>query len=121
MQELKEAVETVPELRSVLKEDTCKALIMLGTCKVERNEAKQALKQAYTTLMTLPNDVVASTVTELVNRLAKEKQACFFFPFWSFEIIVLYLRSLPTIFFFFSIVVVIFFYVFLGKVSVGEE
>ncbi|XP_024398750.1 mannose-6-phosphate isomerase 2 [Physcomitrium patens] len=73
-EELKEAVETVPELRSVLKEDTCKALIMLGTCKVERNEAKQALKQAYTTLMTLPNDVVASTVTELVNRLAKEKQ-----------------------------------------------
>lgn len=75
VQELKHAVETVPELRSVLGEITSEALIEIGRSGVEGDEAKRTLKEAYTTLMTLPNDVVASTVSNLVTRLVKDKQA----------------------------------------------
>ncbi|KAG0596051.1 hypothetical protein M758_UG220000 [Ceratodon purpureus] len=73
-EELKHAVETVPELRSVLGETTSEALIEIGRSGVEEDEAKRILKEAYTTLMTLPNDVVASTVSNLVTRLVRDKQ-----------------------------------------------
>ena len=74
MQELKHAVETVPELRSVLGESTSEALVENGRSNAEGDKAKRVLKEAYTTLMTLPNDVVASTVSKLVTRLVKDKQ-----------------------------------------------
>lgn len=73
-------METVPELRSVLGEDTCQDLVVIGRKSVGEEEAKRTLKEAYTTLMTLPNDVVASTVSELVTRLVKDKQARFSRP-----------------------------------------
>lgn len=73
-EELKHAVETVPELRSVLGETTSEALIEIGRSSGEGDVAKRTLKEAYTTLMTLPNDVVASTVSNLVTRLVKDKQ-----------------------------------------------
>jgi mannose-6-phosphate isomerase len=79
VQELKHAVETVPELRSVLGETTSEALIEIGRSSGEGDAAKRTLKEAYTTLMTLPNDVVASTVSNLVTRLVKDKQARSFF------------------------------------------
>ena len=73
-EELEHAVETVPELRSVLGDATSEALIEMGRSGVDGEEAKRTLKEAYTTLMTLPNDVVASTVSNLVARLVKDKQ-----------------------------------------------
>lgn len=73
-EELKQAVETVPELRSVLGEATCQILVEIGRSSVEGEEAKQTLKNAYTTLMTLPKDVVNSTVSKLVTRLVKDEQ-----------------------------------------------
>lgn len=73
-------METVPELRSVLGEATSEALIQLGQSKVSGDESKRKLKEAYTILMTLRNDVVSSTVSQLVIRLVEEKQACHFFP-----------------------------------------
>ncbi|XP_024379036.1 mannose-6-phosphate isomerase 2 [Physcomitrium patens] len=73
-EELKQAVETVPELRSVLGEATSEALIQLGQCKVSGDESKRKLKEAYTILMTLRNDVVSSTVSQLVIRLVEEKE-----------------------------------------------
>ena len=81
MQELKYAVETVPELRSILGESTSEALVEIGRSNAGGDEAKRVLKEAYTTLMTLPNDVVASTVSKLVTRLVKDKQvrSSFFF------------------------------------------
>lgn len=69
-------METVPELRSVLGEDTCQVLVEIGRSSVEGEDAKRILKEAYTTLMTLPKDVVASTVSQLITRLVKDKQAC---------------------------------------------
>jgi hypothetical protein len=34
------------------------------------------LKTAFTTLMSLSKDVVASTVSDLIGRLVRDKQAC---------------------------------------------
>lgn len=73
-EELKQAVETVPELRSVLGEETSRDLVDIGRSHGDEEEAKRTLKEAYTTLMTLPNDIVASTVEKLVTRLVKDKQ-----------------------------------------------
>jgi len=76
VQELKQAVETIPELRSVLGEETCQELVTIGRSRVRGEQAKRTLKEAYTTLMTLPKDVVGSTVEKLVTRLVRDKQAC---------------------------------------------
>lgn len=54
----------------------CRDLVDIGRSHGEEEEAKRTLKEAYTTLMTLPNDTVASTVEKLVTRLVKDKQAC---------------------------------------------
>ncbi|CAK9210316.1 unnamed protein product [Sphagnum troendelagicum] len=73
-EELKQAVETVPELQSVLGADKVHDLIELGKNRVNGDEAKPVLKAAFTTLMTLPKDVVTDSVSALVSRLAQEKE-----------------------------------------------
>ena len=76
MQELKKAMDTVPELRLVLGEHLSQSLIELASNKVKDEEAKLTLKTAFTTLMSLSKDVVASTVSDLIGRLVRDKQAC---------------------------------------------
>ncbi len=70
-------METVPELQSVLGEDKVHDLIELGKNRVNGDEAKPVLKAAFTTLMTLPKDVVTDSVSALVSRLAQEKEVIF--------------------------------------------
>ena len=76
MQELKKAVDAVPELRLMLGEHLSQSLVDLASDKVKDEGAKSILKCAFTTLMTLPKDVVASTVSDLVGRLMRDKQVC---------------------------------------------
>ena len=76
MQELKKAIDTVPELRLVLGEHVSQSLLELASNKVKDEEAKLTLKTAFTTLMSLSKDVVASTVSDLIGRLVRDKQAC---------------------------------------------
>jgi hypothetical protein len=76
VQELKKAMDTVPELRLVLGEHLSQSLIELASNKVKDEEAKLTLKTAFTTLMSLSKDVVASTVSDLIGRLVRDKQAC---------------------------------------------
>lgn len=65
----------MPELRSVLGEETSEAVVTLGSNRDNVEGARPALKAAFTTLMTLPKDGVATTVSELITRLLKDKQA----------------------------------------------
>lgn len=75
-------MDTVPELRLVLGEHLSQSLIELASNKVKDEEAKLTLKTAFTTLMSLSKDVVASTVSDLIGRLVRDKQACLFSNPW---------------------------------------
>ncbi|KAL2654275.1 hypothetical protein R1flu_022403 [Riccia fluitans] len=69
-EELKEVLETVPEIRALLKEREVEMLLNVDPSK----SGGTALQEAFTTIMTLEKETVAETLGELITRLKKEKQ-----------------------------------------------
>ncbi|KAJ7549795.1 hypothetical protein O6H91_07G069700 [Diphasiastrum complanatum] len=72
-EELKNALDTVPELTNVLDQQVFEGLITIQNSG-SPEEAALSLRRAFTELMTLGKPIVAETVSNLVSRLTKEKQ-----------------------------------------------
>lgn len=73
-EELRHAIETVPELQRVLGESLSKALLNLSLPAVSSEMAKLSLKTAFTTIMTASKDVITDALAKLLSRLVIEEQ-----------------------------------------------
>ncbi|BBN02513.1 mannose-6-phosphate isomerase [Marchantia polymorpha subsp. ruderalis] len=73
-EELKEVLETVPELKALLKKNETEMLLDVETSKQSIEAAASALRQAFTTIMTLEKETVTERLGELIKRLKEDKE-----------------------------------------------
>eukprot|EP00271_Cylindrocystis_brebissonii_P014548 TRINITY_DN35911_c0_g1_i1.p1 TRINITY_DN35911_c0_g1~~TRINITY_DN35911_c0_g1_i1.p1 ORF type:complete len:482 (-),score=87.42 TRINITY_DN35911_c0_g1_i1:1259-2704(-) len=74
MEELKESLATVPELRAIVGEAASSAVASLPASPSEE-ERKAALRSAFTALMTSDKEAVAAQLSNLIVRLEAEKKS----------------------------------------------
>lgn len=67
-------METVPELKALLKKNETEMLLDVETSKQSIEAAASALRQAFTTIMTLEKETVTERLGELIKRLKEDKE-----------------------------------------------
>ncbi|MCO5581763.1 hypothetical protein L7F22_035651 [Adiantum nelumboides] len=73
-QEIKQVIEEVPELHSVLGESVAKALMSLSLCHLSKEVAKVPLRAGFTAMMSASQDEIKGALYRIIFRLLEEKQ-----------------------------------------------
>ncbi|KAH7427479.1 hypothetical protein KP509_10G045900 [Ceratopteris richardii] len=73
-QELKQVLEDVPELHSLLGESVAKALMNIALCTFNKEVAKILLRASFTAIMSATEDEVKVTLSRIILRLLDEQQ-----------------------------------------------